>query len=100
MSGYVRELALAARQAQVVIASVDAATRRALIEGMADALLLGQAAILDANASDIAAATNSGANKATLDRLALDPQRVQGMADALREVASQVDPLGDFRMIP
>ena len=95
MSGYVRGLALAAREAQVAIASADAATRRALIEGMADALLSGQAAILDANASDITAATISGANKATLDRLALDPQRVQGMADALREVASQVDPLGE-----
>lgn len=95
MSGYVRELALAARRAQVAIATADAATRRALIEGMAEALLLGQAAILDANAADIAAATNSGANKATLDRLALDPQRVQGMADALREVAAQTDPLGE-----
>ncbi len=94
MSGYVRGLALAAREAQVAIATADAATRRALIEGMADALQAGQAAILAANASDVTAAVSNGASKATLDRLALDPQRVQGMADALREVAAQVDPLG------
>ncbi|MDI1252919.1 glutamate-5-semialdehyde dehydrogenase [Thermomonas sp.] len=94
MSGYVRELALAARQAQVAIALSDAATRRTLIEGMADQLLAGQAAILAANAGDVATAAANGASNATLDRLALDPQRVQGMADALREVAAQVDPLG------
>jgi glutamate-5-semialdehyde dehydrogenase len=95
MSGYVRELALAARQAQAAIASADAATRRALIEGMADQLLAGQAAILAANAGDIATAAANGTSKATLDRLALDPQRVRVMVDALHEVAAQVDPLGE-----
>ncbi|MGV8943647.1 glutamate-5-semialdehyde dehydrogenase [Thermomonas sp.] len=94
MSGYVRGLALAAREAQVAIASSDAQTRRGLIEGMAAHLLAGQQAILAANREDLAKATANGANKGTLDRLALDPQRVQGMADALREVAAQTDPLG------
>ncbi len=95
MSGYVRGLAMAAREAQVAIASADAATRRALIEGMANALLAGQDGILAANAGDLAAAAANGASKATLDRLALDAQRVQAMVDALREVAAQVDPLGE-----
>lgn len=94
MSGYVRALALAAREAQVAIASTDAQTRRWLIEGMARQLLAGEAAILAANREDLAKASANGANKATLDRLALDPQRVQDMADALREVAAQTDPLG------
>jgi glutamate-5-semialdehyde dehydrogenase len=95
MSGYVRGLALAARQAQVAVATADAATRRALIEAMAARLLAGQATILAANASDLAAAAANGGSRATLDRLALDPQRVQGMAEALREVAAQPDPLGE-----
>lgn len=95
MSGYVRRLALAAREAQAAIATADGATRRALIEAMAGQLLAGQAGILAANAGDIATAAANGASKATLDRLALDPQRVQGMAEALREVAAQSDPLGE-----
>lgn len=95
MSGYVRSLALAARDAQVAIATADTATRRALIEAMADQLLAGQVAILAANFVDVAAAAGNGASKATLDRLSLDPQQVQGMADALREVAAQLDPLGE-----
>ena len=94
MTGYVRGLALAARQAQAAIAAADAATRRRLLDAMADQLLAGEAAILAANADDLAKATAHGAGKATLDRLMLDPMRVQGIADALREVAAQADPLG------
>jgi glutamate-5-semialdehyde dehydrogenase len=95
MSGYVRGLAVAARAAQVAIAAADAATRRGLLEAMADQLLAGQDAILAANAEDLVKAAADGASKATLDRLALDPGRVRGMAEALREVAAQADPLGE-----
>ena len=94
MSGYVRGLALAARAAQSAIAMADSATRRDLIEAMAMHLQAGQATILAANAEDMRRAAASGASKATLDRLLLNPERVRGMADALREVAAQVDPLG------
>jgi glutamate-5-semialdehyde dehydrogenase len=94
MSGYVRELALAARQAQVAIAACEAIKRHALLEGMAAQLEAGQAGILAANADDMQRAAAAGATKASLDRLLLDAARVQGMAAALREVAAQPDPLG------
>ena len=94
MSGCVRNLALAAREAQAAIAACDGATRGALIEGMAGRLEAGREAILAANADDMMRAAAAGAGKATLDRLMLDPMRVQGIADALREVAAQADPLG------
>ena len=94
MSGYVHNLALAAREAQAAIAACDGATRRALIEGMAARLEAGREAILAANSDDMMRAAAAGAGKATLDRLMLDPMRVQGIADALREVAAQADPLG------
>ena len=94
MSGYVRGLAQAARAAQMAIAATDAATRRALLDDMADRLLAGQEAILAANAGDLARARQAGAGKASLDRLALNLERVRGMAQALREVAAQDDPLG------
>lgn len=92
---YVRGLAVAARDAQAAIASADGATRRRLLQSMAEQLRAGQAAILAANADDLAQAAANGASKATLDRLGLDPERVQGMAEALREVAVQADPLGE-----
>ena len=94
MNGYVRELALAARQAQAAIAACESIKRYALLEGMAAHLEAGQAGILAANADDMQRAVAAGANKASLDRLLLDAARVQGMAAALREVAAQPDPLG------
>jgi glutamate-5-semialdehyde dehydrogenase len=94
MSGYVRELALAARQAQAAIAACESIRRYALLEGMAVHLEAGLAGILAANADDMQRAAAAGATKASLDRLLLDAARVQGMAAALREVAAQPDPLG------
>lgn len=94
MSGYVRKLALAARQAQGEIAACEAIKRYALLEGMAAHLEAGQTGILAANADDMQRAVAAGANSASLDRLLLDAARVQGMAAALREVAAQPDPLG------
>ena len=70
LNGYVRGLALAAREAQGAIATADADTRRGLLVARADRLLAGQDAILAANADDLAKAAANGANKATLDRLA------------------------------
>ncbi|QIL20912.1 glutamate-5-semialdehyde dehydrogenase [Thermomonas sp. HDW16] len=96
MSGYVRGLAVAARAAQTAIAGCDSVTRYALLERMAAQLLDGQEAILAANAQDVLDAAATGASKATLDRLMLDAARVQGMAQALREVAAQADPLGEI----
>jgi glutamate-5-semialdehyde dehydrogenase len=96
MSGYVRNLAVAARQAQRVIAACSGAQRSALLEDMATQLLEGHASILSANALDMQAARSNGASNATLDRLLLDAARVQGMANALREVAAQPDPLGQI----
>ncbi|MEN9311605.1 MAG: hypothetical protein RLY77_1730 [Pseudomonadota bacterium] len=83
MSGYVRNLAVAARQAQRVIAACSGAQRSALLEDMAAQLLEGHANILSANALDMQAARERGASNATLDRLLLDAARVQGMATAL-----------------
>ena len=50
--------------------------------------------ILAANARDLEAARASGMSAPLLDRLALTPDRVAGMARGLREVAAQPDPVG------
>lgn len=94
MSGYVRALAGQARAAALVLAGTDAATRRRLIEGMAARLEHDRDAILAANAEDIARGREAGLGSALLDRLMLDAARLKGIADALRDVAAQPDPLG------
>ncbi len=51
--------------------------------------------ILAANAEDLEAARDAGTPEAMLDRLALNPQRVDGIAAGLRQVAGLPDPVGE-----
>jgi glutamate-5-semialdehyde dehydrogenase len=52
------------------------------------------AAVLEANERDLAAAREAGLSAAMLDRLALDPKRLEGIAQGLEQVASLPDPVG------
>mgnify|MGYP001377243797 CR=1 FL=1 len=89
-----RELAAACRDASRRVATLDTATKNRVLEAMADRLLAREAAILEANAKDIAFAEEKGLSAAMIDRLRLDDARVAKMAAALREVASFEDPVG------
>src|SRR5687768_12389437 len=95
MSGYVRDMALRARAAQPAIAALHPDDRRALIGRMADEIKRGAATILEANARDVARAGDAGLSTAMLDRLLLDETRLVSIAEALREIAGQPDPLGE-----
>jgi len=94
MSGYVRELALAAREAQQAIAAAGAARRSAALEAMADRIEADTEAILAANADDLAEADSTGVTAALRDRLRLDPERLRAVADGVRQVAALPDPVG------
>lgn len=90
----IKTLAMECRQAAQTLAQLDSAAKRALLEAMARALEEDGAAILAANARDLDAAREKGVGSAMLDRLALDPKRLRGVAEALREVAALPDPVG------
>ena len=83
-----------ARTAAQALAASSAETRRRALRAAAAAIRGGQATILEANAADMAAARKSGLSDALLDRLALDPGRVEGMAAGVEQVAALEDPLG------
>ena len=83
-----------ARAASRALAASSAETRRRALKSAAAALRARQAAILKANALDMAAARDSGLSGAMLDRLALDPGRVEAMAAGVEQVAALEDPLG------
>lgn len=87
--------ARAARTAARTLATASRATKDAALGAMADRLLGAEAAILAANAEDVAAAEASGTSGALIDRLRLTPARLQGMADGLRQLAGLPDPVGD-----
>lgn len=62
----------------------------------ADGLEHEAGAILVANEQDLKAAKADGMSPALLDRLALNEARVKGMAEGLRSVAAQADPVGEI----
>ena len=90
----IRAQALACRDAARSVAALSTDAKNALLLAMADALDADAAGILSANAEDLRMAEAKGIGSAMLDRLMLDPQRLAGMAHALREVAELPDPVG------
>ncbi|TXH64628.1 MAG: gamma-glutamyl-phosphate reductase, partial [Lysobacteraceae bacterium] len=92
----IRSQALTCRDAAQAVAALATEHKNALLRAMADAIDASAAAILAANAEDLRVAKGKGIARAMLDRLALDPQRLAGIADAVREVASLPDPVGSI----
>ncbi|KRG37389.1 gamma-glutamyl phosphate reductase [Stenotrophomonas panacihumi] len=90
----IKTLAMECRLAAQTLAQLDGAAKQALLAAMAQALEDDADDILAANARDLDAAREKGVGSAMLDRLALDPKRLRGVADALREVAALPDPVG------
>lgn len=95
MTDLVAALARRAREAATVLAAAHRSAKDAALLAMADALVARTPEVVDANAMDVAAARAAGTPAATVDRLALDPGRVAGMADGLRQAAALPDPVGE-----
>jgi glutamate-5-semialdehyde dehydrogenase len=92
----IRSQALACRQAAQQLAQCTGVEKNALLLAMADALQANGGAILAANARDLQVAQDKGVTDAMLDRLKLDRGRLDGIAQALREVAALPDPVGQI----
>jgi glutamate-5-semialdehyde dehydrogenase len=90
----VRALAVAAREAQLAIAALDADGRSALLRAMADQLDRHTDAILAANADDVAEGLQRELGAALIDRLRLDAARLAAVANGVRAVATLPDPVG------
>ena len=91
----IRTLAVQCRDAAQQLGLLSSQARSTLLKSMADALESDAGSILAANARDLQAARDKGVGSALLDRLALNPERLRGVADALREVAALPDPVGE-----
>ncbi len=77
---------------QLAQSSLD--SRNAALHAAARALRDAMGEILAANARDMAGGGERGLNAAMLDRLKLDPERIEAMAAGLEGVAELPDPLG------
>jgi len=84
-----------ARRASRRMAGANRAWKDRGLRSIAKALVAEQDFILAANARDVAAGAANGTSAAMLDRLTLTRQRVQGLADALENLATLPDPVGN-----
>jgi glutamate-5-semialdehyde dehydrogenase len=91
----VEEVARRAKVASRALATATRATKDAALGALADALVAHADEIVTANAQDLARGRASGLSAGLLDRLALTPQRIDGIAAALRELAGLPDPVGE-----
>jgi glutamate-5-semialdehyde dehydrogenase len=84
-----------ARAAARPLATATAERKHAALVGMAQAIVLREQEILDANAIDMANGEEGGLAASFLDRLKLTPARIRAMADGIRAIAELRDPVGE-----
>ncbi|MDO5628568.1 MAG: glutamate-5-semialdehyde dehydrogenase [Mobilicoccus sp.] len=85
-----------AKDAGRTLAGLTRARKDALLHALADALDACAEQVLPANEADLTAGRENGLPDSLLDRLRLDEARLAGIADAVREVASLPDPVGEI----
>ena len=89
----VQELLLAAKQSAPLLARAQSSDKNQALAAIADELSARAGEVLSANAIDL----ENGREKLStglLDRLRLTPERISGLAKAVREVIELEDPIG------
>lgn len=92
-----QEILAAARSAKLAVSLADTELKNQALCAMADAILAHESEILAANQEDLEAAKGT-ISEVMLDRLALSPARLAGMAQGIREVVALPDPVGTTLM--
>ncbi len=90
-----RTMATDARLASRELAVASGAAKDAWLARSAAMLVERRQEILAANARDLAAAPGHGLAAAAIDRLTLNPARIENIARSLREIAALPDPIGE-----
>jgi glutamate-5-semialdehyde dehydrogenase len=90
-----RQIASNAKQVSRILATMPGNKKDAWLRRAAAALRARSAEVLTANNRDVEAAPGLGLNAAAIDRLSLNPKRIEAIAESLEEVAGLPDPVGE-----
>jgi glutamate-5-semialdehyde dehydrogenase len=93
---YMTEVGQRARAASRLVGRAETRIKDAALHAIADALEAAEGRLLAANRLDVDAGRASGLDAALLDRLELTPKGVRAMAQGLRDIAAQSDPVGEI----
>jgi glutamate-5-semialdehyde dehydrogenase len=91
----VADVCLAAKAAAAPLAALGSDVKDRALRAIADALIARTPEILAANALDLEAGRANEIGDALLDRLALTPERIEGIAAGARAIATLPDPVGE-----
>jgi len=94
VTSLMKDIGVAAKSAAAELAYASPEAKSKAMTTAADALMDAVPALLEANEQDLAFGRDKNLSNAMLDRLALDPQRIESIAHSLRAIAAQEDPVG------
>ena len=83
-----------AKEAAGVLATLDGEKKNRVLHRIADALVEKREHIIEQNRLDMQEGERNGLSSALMDRLYLDEGRIEGMAQAVREIAALKEPVG------
>ncbi|MEM9370035.1 MAG: glutamate-5-semialdehyde dehydrogenase [Pseudomonadota bacterium] len=89
------EIGAKARDAALDLASASSEQKETALRAAADTIIARTDEIAEANTQDMDFGRERGLSPAMLDRLLLTEDRIGGMANGLRAVAAQTDPVGE-----
>ncbi len=93
---YMQEVGSKARAASRTLAASNSGQKNLALNSIADFLHDGRKTLMEENQKDLQAGREKGLSEALLDRLALTPGRIDGMAEGLHQIATLPDPVGEI----
>ncbi|ALT00192.1 glutamate-5-semialdehyde dehydrogenase [Lacimicrobium alkaliphilum] len=99
MTFSIKQMAQKARIASRQLAKLTSVKKNAVLHSIADNLESMTDSILAANKKDVEAGRQADLAESMLDRLTLSKQAIANIADAVRQIAAQDDPVGSIRDI-
>ena len=91
---YMHDVGQRARKAASHIARADTADKNNALQAVAANLLGSRDKLFEANAKDVKAAQENKLDAALLDRLVINDNRLDAMAEGLQQIATLPDPIG------
>lgn len=95
IKNYMHQLGGNARQASRQMAKATTGAKNAALQFIADNIMQSRDRLIEENKKDLDAGKANGLDDALLDRLALNDERIEGMAEGLRQIAALADPVGE-----
>ena len=95
MNKMLLELGINAKEAENTMRTITTDQKNQVLAAVAAHLVESTDKLLEANAVDVANAKQNHMPEGLVDRLMLSPERIEGMAEGLRQLVALEDPIGE-----